>query len=1289
MANEADLRIGIDARPAEAGAARVNAAFRGVQRSAAQTVTPVSQVDKAFNDINRSATRLQTPLVHVQRAFAAIGASIGLAVLVNTGARLDSLRRGMDAVSESAAQAEIQLDRLQEVAKLPGLGFEEAIQGAINLQAVGFSAGQTIDILKGFGNAIATVGGGKAELDRATVALTQMAAAGRVLGQDVRQLQQVIPQIRRLMVDEFGVSSGEALSDLGVTADEFVTRITRRLLELPQVTGGARNAFENFSDGTKRAMDTVFQAIEPVVVGTINLLGNLSGKIGDLDVIQLRSLGTAAAKAAASILLVVAAYKSLALASVAAGVAQATVAFLQLVPAITSVRDALTLLQFAMGPTGWLIVGVSALTAGFYLLQRSQREQIRINQEVEKTNRDLGESFSTLSQEQAEATLLAAQATQAQFRSRRALLALDLAEAQRRFTEEAAKPRIELPTGTRVTDEYRNAQQAVENLIKSTDELKNAEEGVQSIINSVTAALERYAKSAKDQLTEAQRKLAEQFKETRAEMELETRQLRESLAIQGASKRRVDDLTEAQRLQREEFEILQKFGSGAYSETLIKMAREQSALRRGIELTVISQQEQLRLITQLDRSSGRALAVGQRRFLDRPPPIQPVRELTIFDPDELREKTLIINREYIRSRDQRLQLAAEEGDAIIQIFEETARGVQRTLASGFDDLFEGGVDSAEDFARSLVDVMREAAAQIAALFASEALGIDKLLDEIRTAREENRRIDLSSLGLAGQIAKYGGGALIGAAAGYQSGVGAGVLSGGLSGLALGGPVAGILGAVGGLVGGLLGQSDKAREAAERMRKAREAFSESLDRLVEDVALRGGNDFDRAITDLRRRFEERILEFNELSRRVDVRTAATNTIPEGTPIERARTQLEALEEALGRVAFAEGVLSQEYIDLARLTEAYRDELERLEAELAAAQAAFREDIELRSLIARGLTEEAALRRHELEQQRELDDARRRGFDDATIAALEALHAEEDLAFARQRAAEAAQRESERLSFGADLAAREARLGGDDRGALAIELAERSRRELEAAQKLLDAGTITQEQFDRLALLLDGEVIRALEDFDKALRDAKQAAFDDLAIRKLMAQGLSKEAEELRLTLRHQREVAEAEELKLGEEFLKELRDVQRLELDALRRADASLASGSAAIDRAAEDEVIRSVTGISATQAQTLVELTRTEIGILRSIDANIRKLKPSTTTVPSVSTNAGAPTVTSRPGDNFQITVNVIGGGAGSARAIEQGVVESIDRALETRLSTTLITTGEPRVFDPRLTGFA
>ena len=61
---------------------------------------------------------------------------------LKTAADMEALRTGFAATYKGAEPLGVALGKVQELAKLPGLGLREALQGATNLQAAGFSAEQ-------------------------------------------------------------------------------------------------------------------------------------------------------------------------------------------------------------------------------------------------------------------------------------------------------------------------------------------------------------------------------------------------------------------------------------------------------------------------------------------------------------------------------------------------------------------------------------------------------------------------------------------------------------------------------------------------------------------------------------------------------------------------------------------------------------------------------------------------------------------------------------------------------------------------------------------------------------------------------------------------------------------------------------------------------------------------------------------------------------------------------------------------------------------------------------------
>lgn len=202
--------------------------------------------------------------------------ALGGAVLKAAG-DLESLRKGLEAVAGSNATE--QLGRLAEIAKLPGIGFEEAIQGSVRLQAVGFSAQGAERSLKAFANAIALTGGGRAELASVTVQLGQLSAKGKVLAQDLRPIIEASPAVGKALREAFGTVDSEQIQALGLSTGEFLDTLLSRLERLPTVQGGLKNAFENLADSGKRALAVLSDDETVAVTRRIEDLGSSAERL--------------------------------------------------------------------------------------------------------------------------------------------------------------------------------------------------------------------------------------------------------------------------------------------------------------------------------------------------------------------------------------------------------------------------------------------------------------------------------------------------------------------------------------------------------------------------------------------------------------------------------------------------------------------------------------------------------------------------------------------------------------------------------------------------------------------------------------------------------------------------------------------------------------------------------------------------------------------------------------------------------------------------------------------------
>lgn len=271
---------------------------------------------------------------------------------------MDGLKKGLTAVTGSAEAMNAQMKEIKEIAKLPGLGIKEAAQGAINLQAAGIEAGVAMKALMGFGNALATVGKGKVELDGVILALTQISSKGKVSAEEINQIAERVPQIRKIMEKAFGTSNTEVLQKMKMTSQEFISGIVDELDKLPKVTGGIRNSLENMSDAIYEAKVAFGSILAPTV-------SEMSAKLSVLAK-WFTNLSPPVKKAI------------IVIAGLAAAIGPALLLVAQLIPAIAALPGLIA--AFSSGgalagvgaaiaglatPIGWIVAGITALIIAY------------------------------------------------------------------------------------------------------------------------------------------------------------------------------------------------------------------------------------------------------------------------------------------------------------------------------------------------------------------------------------------------------------------------------------------------------------------------------------------------------------------------------------------------------------------------------------------------------------------------------------------------------------------------------------------------------------------------------------------------------------------------------------------------------------------------------------------------------------------------------------------------------------------------------------------------------------
>jgi tape measure domain-containing protein len=236
MANRLNVEMNLDLTPFEKALGRLQSRLSDLSRRMQQTGETLSQ-------------NLTLPILGVGAA------------AVKAFGDMERLENGLTAIMGSSEAAGAELERLRKVAEAPGLALPEVVKASASLQSVGFSANNARATIEQFGNAVARSAGNAETFDGVILALSQISAVGQVTQEDLNQIKERIPEFSRVMQQEFGVTTAEAIRELGISSDEFIERSVGALSKLERAKGGISNAFDNFKDNVTASLAVLGESI--------------------------------------------------------------------------------------------------------------------------------------------------------------------------------------------------------------------------------------------------------------------------------------------------------------------------------------------------------------------------------------------------------------------------------------------------------------------------------------------------------------------------------------------------------------------------------------------------------------------------------------------------------------------------------------------------------------------------------------------------------------------------------------------------------------------------------------------------------------------------------------------------------------------------------------------------------------------------------------------------------------------------------------------------------------------
>lgn len=273
MASIASLSVKIGA-DIEAFTSGLNTAVRAANKAA-------GDIERQFKGLSNLGKTFSAVGMEMSKAFTLpIVALAGFAISARSD--MQKLEAGLDAVSGSATETAKQLARLKEIAKLPGLSLDDATKASISLQAVGITAEKSERYIKAFGNALALVGKGAADLNPVITQLQQMSTKTKVVSEDLKPIIQAVPQAAKVIKDYYGSIDPEALQKMGVGTKEFTEVLLNGLEKLPKASGGIANAFENLKDAVKNSFAEIGKSLEGPTTFVLDRLASVVEGVQDL-----------------------------------------------------------------------------------------------------------------------------------------------------------------------------------------------------------------------------------------------------------------------------------------------------------------------------------------------------------------------------------------------------------------------------------------------------------------------------------------------------------------------------------------------------------------------------------------------------------------------------------------------------------------------------------------------------------------------------------------------------------------------------------------------------------------------------------------------------------------------------------------------------------------------------------------------------------------------------------------------------------------------------------------------
>lgn len=187
-----------------AAAANVTAAQAGVAAANTRTTASTQQTATATATLTATLGKLAVALVGVNVGMKAL--TFAKDSVVGFNSTLEQTRIAFTTMLGSAQKADAFIAEMKAFARTTPFEFSGLVTASQRLIAMGIAAKDIKPYLTAIGDAVAGLGGGRAEVDRFVLALGQMSAAGKVNAQDLRQMTELGVPATRILAEAYGLT---------------------------------------------------------------------------------------------------------------------------------------------------------------------------------------------------------------------------------------------------------------------------------------------------------------------------------------------------------------------------------------------------------------------------------------------------------------------------------------------------------------------------------------------------------------------------------------------------------------------------------------------------------------------------------------------------------------------------------------------------------------------------------------------------------------------------------------------------------------------------------------------------------------------------------------------------------------------------------------------------------------------------------------------------------------------------------------------------------------------------